>query len=228
MKSTKSSDKSAEPPESISQPFTSQFREDVRWLIALGLDGARTNISTDHEEEITGHLYHSIDRLLSLSSEPWLINYSVKNEVPISGGSHAGKNRRRIDLLIELTGIVPRPVYAFEAKPLDWNKAHKRISHYTSDTDGMGRFVNEGDYARYTASYPEVGMLGYVLSDTPEKWQERLMKAIEDRRETLRLIASQREVTVSDAFPLEWISEHDRDTSVHSIAIYHLLLDCSC
>jgi hypothetical protein len=68
-------------------------------------------------------------------------------------------------------------------------------------------------------------MLGYVLSDSPELWRERLKKAIQKKKVGLQLKVPPQNVHIIDAFPLEWTSTHDRDVE-RPITIYHILLDC--
>jgi hypothetical protein len=84
-----------------------------------------------------------------------------------------------------------------------------------------------GEYAEYTARFPEVGMLGYVLSDSVADWREWLKTAIDERKDDLHLRSPQEDVTVCDSILLEWISKHDRTSSDLPVEIYHILLDCS-
>ena len=89
----------------------------------------------------------------------------------------------------------------------------------------MGRFM-EGEYADYTARFPEVAMVGYVVSDSIEDWHNRLKTAIEEKKEQLRLHRPQENVVICDAFTHEWMSEHVRDSSDLPIIIHHVLLNC--
>ncbi len=153
----------------------------------------------------------------------WCVNYAVRNEDPISCGSRSGKDRREIDLVFQFVSRKGRPEYVFEAKPLNYAKKYQRASNYVNK-EGMGRFIS-GEYANYTASYPEVGMIGYVLSDSIEQWCSRLKKAISDKSKELRLIPPQRDSKIIDDFPVEWVSIHKRDSSDNPIQIFHLLYD---
>jgi len=117
-----------------------------------------------------------------------------------------------------------RPEYIFEAKPLNYEKTYQRTGNYTDKDEAIGRFL-KGEYAEYTARFPEVAMLGYMHTDTAEIWRERLKKAIAIKGTELALRATQRDVTVITKFPMEWVSEHDRKSAPDCpIAIYHLLL----
>lgn len=208
----------------VFQTFSESFRLHVHKLIAWGYATARLPAGTENEEEITDILYQEIQNLLRSGRERWFSNYAVKNEDPISGVRRKGKSRREIDLIIEFVTSRGRPQYIFEAKALNYRKTYQRTANYMN-RNGIGRFIEEGEYASYTAHYPEVGMLGYVLSDTPEVWRDRLKEAI-SKAKGLRLRAQPRDVYLLDAFHTEWLSEHDRTSANHPIAIYHILLDC--
>ncbi|MEZ4862360.1 MAG: hypothetical protein R3C14_13675 [Caldilineaceae bacterium] len=206
------------------QAYSTSFRLHAHLLLAWGYERAKSQFGSEDEEEISDILYQNIQHLLYLEQQRWMANYAVKNEDPISGGARKGKNRREIDLIIEFTGR-GRPQYVFEAKVLNWSKVHQRTSHYTDKDNGMGRFLT-GEYANYTARFPEVGMLGYVLSDSIEDWKQRLTTAIERKKDPLQLCRSQENIVICDAILYEWISEHIRDSADLPIIIHHILLDC--
>ena len=205
------------------QAYSASFRLHAHLLLAWGYEQAKLQFNTEDEEEITDILYQNIHYLLLLEQEGWMANYAVKNEDPISGGKHKGKSRREIDLVIEFTGR-GRPQYIFEAKVLNWRKSYQRTDNYINK-DGMGRFM-EGEYADYTAHFPEVGMIGYVLSDSIQDWYKRLQTGIDQNKNQLQLCRPQENVYICDAFLYEWISEHNRDSSALSLIIHHMLLDC--
>ena len=79
----------------------------------------------------------------------------------------------------------------------------------------------------YASESDEAGMLGYIQCENINTWLVRLKVAIDqdhqDKNEML-LLPPQRNIQVVDAFPLEWISTHDRYTG-KSIVIHHVLLD---
>ena len=210
--------------EIVFEAFSEVFRLQVHLLLAWGYEYARAQIESDDENDITDLLYQSIRHILRSGRATWCDNYSVHNEAPISGGKHTGKARRSIDLLIEYVTLPGRPEYVFEAKPLNYPKRYQRVGNYVG-RDGVKRFLS-GEYADYTANYPEVGMLGYVLSDTLEHWRKDLKKVIDNKSTQLRLKGPQQDVHLIDAFPLEWVSQHERDSNDHPITIYHILLDC--
>ena len=97
---------------------------------------------------------------------------------------------------------------------------------YYVKAKGMQRFL-EGEYADYTANYPEVAMIAYILSDSVEIWRDRLKTAIDQQQVQLRIEATQEDVAVADEFPFEWRSQHRRSSSNTILSIYHILLDCT-
>lgn len=208
----------------ISKSVWTLFRVHAHLLIAWGLEDAKSKIRTDDEEEITGIIHREIKDILRSGRTPWCSHYSAHNEEPIPEGEREGKARRKIDLIIEYVTAIGHPEYIFEAKPLNYPKKYQRMGNYTGG-EGLGRFI-VGEYADYTINYPEVGMLGYVLSDKPEQWRDRLQEAIDRKKTELCLRSPQRDIDVIDAFPLEWISEHERESSKSLVTVYHILLDC--
>ncbi len=217
--------KEAEPARFVIERFTVLFRLQVHLLLAWGVDAARAKIKLDSdEEEITGFIAEAIKQCLNRQPVPWTKFYAVHNEHPIPSDEHPGKERSDIDLIIEFVARVGRPEYVFEAKQLNYAKPHQRAGNYT-DGEAMGRFL-AGEYANYTARCPEVGMLGYVLSDTAATWHTRLKEAIVAKGTELSLRRPQEDIRIVDAFPLEWTSEHDRTSVDRPVTIYHILVPC--
>lgn len=209
----------------VSQQFTDIFRKQIHVLLGKGYRKALPHIQPESKEEaITGFVAHAIQEILNTGNERWLRHYAVHNEKPISGQVQTGKSRRKLDLTIEHVSQRGRPEYVFEAKPLNQPKTYQRTANYI-DEEGLQRFL-QGEYALYTARFPEAGMLGYVHSDTPAQWRERLKKAIDEKADVLRLQAEQCDVEIIDEFPVEWCSVHNRDSSTSAITIYHVLLEC--
>jgi len=209
----------------VIEQFATAFRLQVHLLLAAGIDVARSEIEQDSEEEaITGFIADAIHRYLIRQPVPWTKFYAVRNEHPIPNAARPGKKRKEIDLIIELAEGEGRPEYVFEAKQLNSAKPHQQAGNYTN-TEAMGRFL-AGEYAKYTARFPEVGMLGYVLSDTAATWHGRLKGAIVARSMELSLQLPQEEVSIVDVFPLEWTSVHDRTSATRPVTIYHILVPC--
>jgi hypothetical protein len=217
--------RSADPTPFLVDVFTATFRRHVHLLLALGLDAARAKILPDSEEEhITGYIAEGIRYCMRYQKPSWTKFYDVHNEDPIPSDIHPGKGRRPLDLAIVLVPGLGRPEFVFEAKQLNWAKEKQRYANYTNK-DGMGRFLGTGDYADYTARFPEVGMLGFVLSDTVVKWTAGLKSAIDAKGPDL-LLHGQEDVSIIPDFPLEWTSEHGREGASRPVKIYHILAPC--
>lgn len=217
--------KEAEPTPFVFEVFSSFFRVQVHLLLAWGIDAARAKIRPDSEEEhITGYIAEAIKDRLLRQDPMWVQFYDVHNESPIPSDEHPGKERDCIDLTIVFVTDRGRPEFVFEAKQLNYTKRYQRTGNYT-DAKAMKRFL-AGDYANYTARFPEAGMLGYVLSDSVKMWRDGLKAAIQDKGTELSLRRPQEDVRVVDAFPLEWTSEHNRKSAPHPVTIYHILVPC--
>jgi len=217
--------KEENPPKQIFDVFNTLFRQQVHLLIATGMDEARPKIETKSEEEhITGFIAEAMKQYLRRGTPRWTKNYAVHNEAPIPSDEHPGKKRECMDLVVEFVAQAGRPEYVFEAKPLNYVKTYQRAGNYTDKDEAMGRFL-KGEYAGYTARFPEVAMLGYMHTDTAEIWRKRLKKAIDKKKVELALRATQEDVSVIPQFPAEWVSKHDRESAPdRPVTIYHLLL----
>lgn len=217
--------KSPQPSRPIVDIFTKSFRRHVHLLVVWGHELAIDNIqSTDLEEYITNFLFDAIDTVLCSGGEKWFKYYDVHNERPISSKNRYGNSRREVDLIIKLVAHPYKPEYVFEAKSLNYIKNHQRENNYINES-ALQRFL-KGEYADYTGRYPEVGMIGYVLSDSVEQWRDRLKTAIDNNKALLRLYSKQSDVAVITELPYEWMSEHERSSASTPIRIYHLLLNC--
>lgn len=195
----------------------------VHQLIAWGYEDARHRIRSVDEEEptITGFITEAIKNRFRASDCPgWCSYYSVHDDPPVEQLELGllGRARLRPDIIIEST-VRGRPEFVFEAKRL--RKSGFGTGKYVGE-DGMGRFIS----GLYATRYDEAAMLGYVQSDSLVHWREKIQSAIKDDSKNLRLRLPQRHERIIDAFPLEWASEHDRDSIGRPISIYHILLDC--
>ncbi len=159
------------------------------------------------------------DRLLSQEPE-WSGFYNIHNEYAIPSDEHPGKQRKCIDLAIVFVAGRGRPEFVLEAKQLNHAKSYQRAGNYTG-AEAMKRFLS-GDYAAYTARFPEVGMLGYVLSDSVGAWRDRLKAAIKDKGPTLAPRRPQQDVRSIADFPLEWTSGYNQQSTSLPVMIYHI------
>jgi hypothetical protein len=173
----------------------------------------------DDETTITGYITEAIQNRLEGPDPPrWFKQYSVKDDPPIPTKDRTGRARLRLDIIIE-AHWEGRPKYCFEAKRL--RKKGFPASKYVGE-DGMGCFIS----GLYASRYPEAAMLGYIQSDSVEFWRKKVTAEIERKADTLHLRSPQQDMKVIDAFPIEWISEHERMNIGYPITIFHILLDC--
>ncbi|MFN8454825.1 MAG: hypothetical protein U0401_09185 [Anaerolineae bacterium] len=213
--------KTLEPSLTYFGPFTQKFRIQAHQLIAWGYQDALHEIRTCNGEEtsITGFIAEAIDdRFCVLDCPRWCNHYSVHDDPPVKKEGRSGKGRPRTDIILR-ANFSGRPAYVFEAKRLQKNRYE--VGRYANE-EGMGCFTS----GLYASRYDEAAMIGYVQSGSLLYWQDKLKRKIEKDKSKLRLRTSQRDAKVIDTFPLEWISEHERDSIGRPITIYHILLDC--
>jgi len=203
--------------------YWSTYRQHIHTLLAWGYADSRNKVQARHDEpDITGFIAEAIqERLDTFDCPIWCNQIVIKDDPPIPGGGRTGRKRWRPDLVFESVERKPRPRYYFEAKRLR-KQQHKSINAYLGE-DGLQCFIS----GRYAHESDEAGMLGYVQCDDINTWVERLQLAIDQdcqgNKEVL-LLSPQRNIQIVDAFPLEWMSKHDRHTG-KSIFIHHILLD---
>jgi hypothetical protein len=205
--------------------FSCLFRIQVHQLMAWGYEDVCCRIRSDNEEEpaLTGFIAEAIqDRLRAGNCPRWCNTYCIHEDPPVRRVGTEGKCRPRPDIVVEsILGNGRRPEYFFEAKRLS-RRGHG-AGKYVAE-DGMGCFIS----GVYASRYNEAAMLGYVQSDSLPAWKEKLQNAMNKNRTKLRLKPPQSDHKVIEAFPLEWMSEHERSEITRSIMIYHILLDCRC
>jgi hypothetical protein len=217
--------KTLQPNHFIVNQFWLAFRKGAHKLIWMGYQRAMVRIrATSDEESVTGFLYEAISEIIKYGDDSWCQKYEAKNENPLPSSLRTGKSRRKTDLIILHVFKKAHPEFVFEAKALNSSKKHQLEDNYLNE-DGLKRFL-KGDYADYTARYPEVAMVGYIFSDTLEEWQRRLKSAIDNRTKELSVSGPQNDIKIIDELRFEWKSNHTRDTGHSDLAIYHILLSC--
>ena len=201
----------------------SSFRQDVVQLIAWGYQDAETIIrQRELEEDITGLIRKSINDRLENGELPIQFRmYSAKGEDHVDDTGKLGKQRPRIDILIESSvGRLPRKRYRFEAKRCarkSFNSKYK-IEWYAK---GIAEFV-EGTYA---LNAPEAGMLGLVQSDTAQYWKAELSDKL-NADLALACHSALRDIDPIANLSNVSLSQHQRHDG-SSIDLYHLFLDCT-
>jgi len=201
--------------------YWSTYRQHIHTLLAWGYADSRNKVQAKHDEPaITGFIAEAIqNRLEALDSPLWCNQIVIKDDPPIHGGKRTGRSRWRPDLIFESVERRPRPKYHFEAKRL---RKPQSIDDYLGE-DGLQCFLS----GRYAYESDEAGMLGYIQCDNISIWVRRLQLAIDQDfqgKNAFLLLSPQRNIQVVDAFPQEWLSQHNRHTG-RSIVIHHLLLD---
>lgn len=217
--------KTLKPNHFIVDQFWLAFRKGVHRLIWMGYQRAMIRIrATSDEESVTGFLYEAICEIIKYGDNSWCQKYEAKNENPLPSSVRTGKTRRKTDLIILHVFKRSHPEFVVEAKALNSAKTHQREDNYLNE-DGLQRFL-KGDYADYTSKYPEVAMVGYIFTDTPEEWQRKLKAEIDIRAKELFVAGPQKDIKIIDELPFEWKSNHTRNRGNSDLAIYHILLSC--
>jgi hypothetical protein len=202
----------------LTTPFWAAFRRHSHNLLAIGYREALPRILTEPEEEtdITGYICAALKKWFRANPGKY-DGFDVHDDPHVELAGKTGKRRPRADIIITYTAGI-RPEFCFEAKRLHRTKA--RASHYT-DEEGMGCFIS----GRYASSYAEAAMIGYVQTDTLERWHGELQARVQKQVVELNLESTEAAVNFASAFPLEWVSTHRRD--VHGpVRLFHIILDC--
>jgi hypothetical protein len=200
------------------------IRGDVFQLIAWGYQRKEEEIrQLRKEEDITGLIRQGINEILDeLDDDLWprFRLYSAHNEDPVDDHDALGKERPRVDVLIECAGSRPRKRYRLEAKRCA-RKKYK--SKYTIDwyTQGIIAFLT-GLYAK---DLPEGGLLGLMQSDDAKHWKKELSTKL-NNEPSLSCQLPLTDVHLTSDLPDMAISEHQRNDG-STIDLYHAFLDCN-
>ena len=188
-------------------------------MLAWGYQDARFKIRATHEEEeITGLIWEAIKaRLDDPTTPPKFKYYDIHEEEHVRQSQRSGKSRQRLDIVATCSFNLPRPEFVFEAKVL--RKNGFPISKYTGN-DGMLCYIR-GNYAQ---KYPAAAMIGYVKSDTADRWYLELKRKFDSDDGSLCILKYLRKSNVLESLPHEWVSVHSRRNNVN-IEIFHIFLD---
>jgi hypothetical protein len=202
----------------LKAPIRAAFRRHCHRFIATGYREAfyRIQNEPDEETDITGYICEALEEWFRKHPKQ-SVGFFIKDDPPLGGTGKTGKRRSRTDIIIGYAAG-DRPEFFFEAKRLHRQKAV--ASRYTG-VDGMGCFIS----GRYASRYTEAAMLGYVQTDTAERWQQELLQRVREEADKLKFESADTEVKFESAFPLEWCSIHRRDGHA-PIKLFHLLVDC--
>lgn len=202
----------------LTTPVWAAFRRRCHRLLAIGYQEALPRIlnEPDQETDITGYICEALKVWFRQHPDDSPC-FDVHDDPPLAGSGKTGKRRARTDIIINFTAG-SRPEFFFEAKRLHRKKAPG--SRYT-DAGGMGCFIS----GRYASNYGEAAMIGYVQTETLERWHRELQERVQNEAAELKLEGLEAAVNIQEAFSLEWASTHRRD-GLGLVRLFHLLLDC--
>jgi hypothetical protein len=200
------------------------IRCDVFQLVAWGYQRKEKEIrQRSLEEDITGLIRKGINEILDELDDDLLPRfrlYFAHNEDPVDDQGMYGKNRPRVDVLIECSGSRLRKRYRLEAKRCA-RKKYK--SKYNIDwyAQGISAFLN-GLYAKDS---PEGGLLGLMQSDDAKYWKNELSTKLKNDA-SLCCQSPLSDVVSSPDLSGVTVSVHQRSNG-SAIDLYHIFLDCN-
>jgi hypothetical protein len=194
----------------------------VHQLLELAGRWVDANRFKDSQETaITGELVRVMDEIIDNPNSPrWVRHFSVHDDPPVNAPKRVGRSRKRLDIKVVSAQRFPRSRFSFEAKRLGHGNP---ISKYLGD-EGLGCFLS-GDYGREEA---DAGMLGYVQSETPDAWAERIGKNIQESARELFLITGHpwKHLPFRGGPAHTYHTRHKRPSVGRRVDVYHTLLAC--
>ena len=184
-------------------------------LKATGADYTNTE-----EPAITGEVVHCARQYIDTqNNHGWAWRYTVHDDPPENTGGRKGKDRKKVDIIIERTQRGKHPRIRFEAKRL--KRPDFTVGIYVGK-EGLGEFIS-GNYAR---NNNVAGMLGYVQSNDCDYWAQQVSESLNKRRKEVHLTKGgqwQRAdlENINDCYK----TKHNRPTVKGELLVYHLLLD---
>ena len=203
--------------------YATQMRTHVHELIAMGYNLMDNTPSFANSEEpaITGELIRSMKELLESENAPkWAIYYSISDDPPMNVNGKYGKDRPRVDLEFERTGIRgSRPRFRFEAKRLGTTSGHT-VAAYLGE-NGLGCFIS----GKYPINNAEGGMLGYIQNGSEESWSDRIERALNNKdKNKYDAIDPPYQHQQVCSLKYTYISHHYSKALSRVIIIHHVLL----
>lgn len=192
--------------------YRRQFVFTVHQVLAQGFARLRDEkLAGKEETAITGLVVEQMRALLASRSCPkGAEHFAVHDDRPESTDGIEGKQRARVDIVVERTGRGPRPQFHFEAKRLNRSDS---TSEYVG-ADGMGCFLS----GKYAKNEPDGGMLGYVQEDTPSSWASKLVAKLAKTGITWE------PASLHVLIPYSYRSSHVR--AGQPFELFHVLLAC--
>lgn len=194
-------------------------------LLGRAFEGLpRDGLNAKEEPAITSLLVRRANELLeSDDMEPGFQHLIVLDDPPQNDmQEREGKRRPRIDFEFIRTQSGPRPRFHVEAKRLYRSDS---VAEYWGD-GGLLMFLS----GAYASMAPDAGMLGYVQSETCDKWWKSIADRLSQRPTELALCDDQPHFP-STGWSIDGITEvresrHFRQRNLGRIVVYHVLLDC--
>ena len=149
----------------------------------------------------------------------WAWPYTIHDDPPENTGGRKGKDRKKVDIIIERAQRGKHPRIRFEAKRL--KRPDFTVGIYVGK-EGLGEFIS-GNYAR---NNNVAGMLGYIQSDDCDYWAEQIPVALSKKKTEVHLTKDGQWQkadleNVDDCYK----TRHNRPTVKGELLVYHLLLD---
>lgn len=164
---------SGDTPSANAQEYRQALLAWVHQLLFLGYQRLDNPGSLSGEEEpaITGMLVQQIAGVLDdPKSAQWTTYFHVKDDPPVNDGVRTGKRRKRVDIEFCYAQHRPRQHFSFEAK---WLGSGNPVADYLGE-NGLGCFLA----CQYAAADSDAGMLGYIRTDSPEKWADKIGESL--------------------------------------------------
>ncbi len=160
-------------PSANTHDYRNAFLGRVHEILQLGYQRVDVkSCSLSDEPTITGKLVESIRTVMDDPKSPrWMNFFSVEEDPPVNNGTKTGKRRDRLDIEFSSGTRRPRCRFSFEAKRLG---VKNPVSDYIG-REGLGCFLD----GRYAAESDDAGMIGYMQSDSPREWAEKLAAQVD-------------------------------------------------
>lgn len=208
------------------EAYRATFVSHVLELIREGYKRLQpTALATLEEPDITGLLVEKmrlfIEEMLALPAVHWSNRYDVRDDDPVNVGGQLGKRRPRVDMTVVACLDNGRPTFPLEAKRL---YPGSPTGKYIGD-DGMGCFLT----GKYGSGCPDVGMLGYVQTDSVAAWLAKVQKAIGGNRTALRVLPATGACfadTHTSSAVSRFRSTHAGNPTSTDLFMHHMLLKC--
>jgi hypothetical protein len=207
--------------------YADTFRLHVHQLVAWAYRDARASLAADLDEpSLTGIIAEAVKRRLyedETTPEAYL-RYDIHDQPPENpDGTLLGNARRRLDLSIICTGMIPRPVFTLEAKRL--RTSGYPIGKYVGD-GGMGDYIS----GRYAPTHVEAAMMGLIQNRDVAYWMTELHRCftedIASGAPKLAIITGLVPVVIVPDIVGELESSHARVNGA-PLRMFHIPLDCT-